>query len=87
MLIGFRTSLEFHYTRYIMVQECEYKIISRLPIEWQGLMKKLLMSLEKGNIWFIEETSSKYGSQPVWYKLLQALIRCEPCIVEDKLVL
>lgn len=69
-----------------MVQEGDCKIISRLPIEWQGLMKQLLMSLEKGNIWFIEETSSKYGSQPVWYKLLQALIKCEPCIVEDKLV-
>ncbi|XP_045176553.2 uncharacterized protein LOC123537066 [Mercenaria mercenaria] len=68
-----------------MIQTDDCAVISRLPAEWHGLMKQLGSSVDRGNLWFTEETSSKYGSQPAWHKLITALIKCDPCIEDNKL--
>lgn len=63
----------------------ESAVISRLPSEWRGLFKQLASSVEKGNVWFIEETSSQYGSRPAWHRLFASLTKCDPTIQDDRL--
>ena len=62
-------------------------VILRLPIEWQGLFSRLLMSEEKAIMWYEDAMGSMYGHQPSWYKLLKSLAVMDPYIEDSNLVL